>query len=118
MEGFGKPKEEVLSIEKFGEYEAEINGMIKERQRLALRIYVEEEKRLDIYGKFTEDIVTQKVFSRPNGLRDRAETAISCKRPGLIINRNRYTSVVGSRRAWMHMYARVAQQSRAGLTYE
>ena len=46
----GGDQEEVLSIEKFGGYKTEVEEIIEEKERLALRNMVEEEKRLEIYG--------------------------------------------------------------------
>ena len=50
----GGDQEEVLSIEKFGGYKTELKERIEERERLALRNKVNEEKHLDIYGGLRE----------------------------------------------------------------
>ena len=49
-------QEEVLSIEKFGGYKTELKERIEEKERLALRNKVKEEKLLEIYGGSREDI--------------------------------------------------------------
>ena len=49
-------QEEVLSRDKSGGYKTEANGRIEERERLALRNKVKEEKRLEIYGGLRKDI--------------------------------------------------------------
>ena len=43
---------------------------------------MKEEKHLEICGGLREDIGYEKGFARPNGLREKAETAISCRGPG------------------------------------
>ena len=45
-----------MSIEKFGGYRTEVKEIIEEREKLALRTKVEEEKHLEIYGGLREDI--------------------------------------------------------------
>ena len=77
----GGDQEEVLSIEKFGGYKTEVNERIEERGRLALRNKVKEEEHLEINGRLREDW-NENVFARPNGLREKAESAISCRGPG------------------------------------
>ena len=52
----GGDQEEVLSMEKFGGYKTEGNEIIEERERLALRNKVKEEKHLEIYGGLREGI--------------------------------------------------------------
>ena len=49
-------QEEVLSIEAFVGYKAEVKEKIEERERQALRSKVNEGKHLDIYGGLREDI--------------------------------------------------------------
>ena len=46
----------VLSLEKFGGYKTEVKERIEERERLALRNKVNEEKHLEIHGGLREDI--------------------------------------------------------------
>ena len=48
------------------------------REKLALRSKVKEEEHFKIYGGLREE----NVLARPNGLRENAETAISCRGPG------------------------------------
>ena len=43
-------REEVLSLGKFGGYKPEVKEIIEERERLALRNKVKEEKHLELYG--------------------------------------------------------------------
>ena len=72
MEGVrGRPRRGTV-IEKFGGYKTNVKGRREERERLALRNKVKEEKHLEIYGGLS---------ARPNGLREKAETAISCTGP-------------------------------------
>ena len=88
MEEFGGDHEGVLSIEKFGGYKTEVKERIEERERQALRNKVRENKHLEMYGGLREDIGIQ---TKPNGLREKAETAISCRGPGLT-RKKRYSS--------------------------
>ena len=75
-------QEEVLSIKKFGGYKTEVKEIIEERERLALRNKAKAEKHLrdirGVEGRYWDE----KISARPNGLREKAETAISCRRPG------------------------------------
>ena len=48
--GLGGDEEEVLSMYNFDGYKAEVKEIIQERERLALRNKVKEEKHLEIYG--------------------------------------------------------------------
>ena len=48
--------QEVQSIEKFGGYKTKVKERIEERERLALRNKVKEEKHLQIYRRLREDI--------------------------------------------------------------
>ena len=52
----GGDQEEVLSIEKFGGYKIDVIEIMEERERLALTNKVKEEKHLEIYGRWREDI--------------------------------------------------------------
>ena len=61
---FGEEQENVMAAENCGRYKTEVEERIKRRERLALRNEVKHEKN---------------VFAPPNGLRENAETAISCK---------------------------------------
>ena len=85
MEGFrGTPRRGTVyvCIEKFGGYKTRVKQTIYERERLALRNKVKEEKHLrDIRG-VEGRYWNEKVSARLNGLREKAETAISCKGPG------------------------------------
>ena len=86
---FGGDQEEVLSIDKFGGYKTEV---VEERERLALTNKVKEEKHLrdrrGVEGRYWNENLP----ARPNGLRQQAETAISCRDLGLPARRKRYTS--------------------------
>ena len=83
-------QEEVLSIKKFGGYKTEVKETIEERERLALRNKVKEEKHLRDIPGVERRYWNENVAARPNGLREKAETAISCRGPGP--TRKRYTS--------------------------
>ena len=52
----GGDQEEVLSMEKFSGYKTEVKEILEERERLALRNKMKEEKHLEIYGGLREDI--------------------------------------------------------------
>ena len=76
--GTGGNKEEVMSVEKFGRYKAEAEERIERRERLALRDNVKPDKHLpnrNIRG-FKRRRRNENVFARPDGLREKVETAI------------------------------------------
>ena len=52
----GGDQDEVRSNEKFGGYKTEVKARIDERERLALRNKVKEEKKFKIHGELREDI--------------------------------------------------------------
>ena len=66
--GLGGDQEEVLSTEKFGGYKTEVKEVIEERERLALRTKVKEEKHLQIYGGLREDIEMKTYLHSPMDL--------------------------------------------------
>ena len=72
-------------MEKFGGYKTEVKEIIEERERLlvALRNKVKEEKHLRDIREVGGRSWNENVFARPNGLREKAETAISCRGRGL-----------------------------------
>ena len=76
-------QEEVVSIEKFGGDKTSLKERIEERERLVGLINkAKKDKHLrDIRG-FEGRYWKKNVFARPNGLREKAETAISRRRPG------------------------------------
>ena len=79
----GGDQEEVLSIEKFGGCKAEVKERIEERERQTLRTKVKEEKYSEIDIRGVEGRYwNENVSARPNGLRAKFETAISCRGPG------------------------------------
>ena len=78
----GGNQEEVMSAGKFLKYKAEVEEMIERRERLAPRNKVESEKHLEMYGGLREGNRNDHVFARLNELRENAETAHSCRRPG------------------------------------
>ena len=74
----GGNQEEIPSIEKFAGYKTEVKERIEIRDRLALRNKVKEAEHLrDLRGVKRRNR-NENVFARPNGLRENAETAISC----------------------------------------
>ena len=79
----GGNQEDILPlIEDFKGYKTEVKENIKIRERLALRNKVKEEEHLrDLRGVKRRNR-NENVFARPNRLRESAETAISCRRPG------------------------------------
>ena len=78
----GENQEETLSIEKFAGYKTEVKGKIDIRERLALRNKVKEEEHFRDLRGVKRRHRNEDVFARPNGLRQNAETAISCWGPG------------------------------------
>ena len=75
-------QEDILSIEKFAGYKTEVKERVEIREKLALRNKVKEEEHLrDLRGVKRRNR-NENVFARPNGLRENAETAISCRGPG------------------------------------
>ena len=92
MEG-NRRKEDILSVEKFGEYKTEVKESTESLERPALKKKVEGEEHLEIYGSLREEIENENVFVRPNGLPENVETAVSCRGPGPARkNIKRYTS--------------------------
>ena len=76
----GGNQEEILSIEKFAGYKTEVKEDTEIREKLALRNKLKEEEHLEMYGGLREEIgMNVNVFARPSGLRENAETAISCR---------------------------------------
>ena len=75
----GNP-EYLMSAGRFGRYKAEAEERIEIRERPALRNKVESKKKTlgDIRGIERRNR-KENVFARPNGLRENAETAISCR---------------------------------------
>ena len=72
----GRNQEEILSIAKLAGYKTEAKGRIETRQRLALRKKVKEAEHLrDLRGVKRRNR-NEKVFARPGGLQENAETAI------------------------------------------
>ena len=74
-----------MSAEKFGRYKAEAAEGIEKRERLdyvALRDKVKSEKRSRDLRENKRRDRNEKVFARPSGFRENAETAISCRGPG------------------------------------
>ena len=79
----GGNQEEILFIEKFGEYKTEGKERTETRERLRTRRNkVKEEEHLrDLRGVKRRNR-NENVFARPSGLRENAETAILCREPG------------------------------------
>ena len=77
----GGDQEEILSIEKFAGCKTEVKEKIEIRQRLTLRNKVKEEEHFSDLRKVKRNR-NENVFARANGLRENAETAISCMGPG------------------------------------
>ena len=78
----GDEEDILLSIEKIGGYKTEAKKIIEERESLALRNKVNEEKHLKDIRGVEGRYWNEHVFARPNGLREKADTAISCRGPG------------------------------------
>ena len=75
----GGDQEDMLSVEKFGGYKTE---NIAEREGLALRNTVNQEKHSRDIREVEGRYWNENALARPNGLREKAETAISCRGPG------------------------------------
>ena len=71
-----------MSIEKFGGYKTEVKEKIEDSERLALRNMVKSEKHSGDKQGVEERYWNENLFARPNGIRGKAETAISCTGPG------------------------------------
>ena len=66
MEGCrGKPRRHSVQMEKFGGYKTEAKARIERRERQALKNNVEEEERLEVYGRLREDILTKTYLHGP-----------------------------------------------------
>ena len=81
----------MLILGKFGGYETEVREIIEEKERLALRNKVKEEKHFRDMRGVEGRCWSENVAARPNGLREIAETAISCTGLGPT-RKKRYTS--------------------------
>ena len=77
----GGNQEDMLSMEKFGGYKTEVNELVERGQRLALR-KVEGGKHFRDIREVARRNWTENAFAWPNGLRENAETAVSCRGPG------------------------------------
>ena len=68
-------------MEKFGGYKIDVKQRIETRERLALRNKVKEEEHSRNTRWVKRRNRNENVFARPSGLRENAETAISCREP-------------------------------------
>ena len=93
---FGGDQEEVLSIERFGGYKTEveeiIEEIIEEREGLALRNRVKEEKHLEIYGGLREDIGMKRYLHGPMNYAKKLKLRFRVEDLDLPERRKRYTS--------------------------
>ena len=78
----GGNKKKILSIEKCGGGKTEAKERIEIRERLAVRNKVKEEEHSRDFREVKRRNRNENVFARPNGRRENAETAISCRGPG------------------------------------
>ena len=112
----GNQEEVLLPIEKFGGYKTEVKERIEARVRLALRNKMNGEDHLDIYGEF-EDERNDKVFARPNDLRENADAAFASRGRGPGRARKKiYIPVIGWKRKKAYRSAPVATQTRMEST--
>ena len=111
----GGDQEEVPSKEKFGGYKTELKEIIEERERQARRKKVNE-KHFWRYRGVEGRYWNENVSARPNELHEKAETTISCGGPGPTRKKKEIPQVVGRRRMWLQICARVALQEGVGLT--
>ena len=103
----GGDQEEVLPTEKFGGYKTEGNKTIEERGRQALRNRVKEERLVEIYGGLREDIGMKTLLHGPMDYAKKLNLRVP---PGDLDVRERGDiPVVGRRRTWLQICARVAQ---------
>ena len=97
----------LLSIEKFSGYETEVKEIIQEREGLALRNRVKEERLVEIYGGLREDIGMKTLLHGPMDYAKKLNLRVP---PGDLDVRERGDiPVVGRRRTWLQICARVAQ---------
>ena len=73
--------EEVLSIEKFGGYKTQVNYWMEERERLALRSNMTEEKHFEMHGRLREDMGME-MYLHGQWTTRKSETAFWCRGPG------------------------------------
>lgn len=72
----------MLAIEEFGGNNAEVKERVQRRERLALRnTWYGGRGGTPIYIPWGSDM-NENVFARPNGIRGKTETAISCRGSG------------------------------------
>ena len=88
MEGNRKPRGTVYGT--FEAYKTEVKARMDRRETRALN-KVEGEDHLEI-GELKRRDWNENVIVRPEGLREDAETAISCRGPGPARKKTRYTS--------------------------
>ena len=76
----GGNQEEILSIEEFGGFKTKVNERIETQSKASAK------KQAEKGGTPTRRVErrcrNENVFARPNGLRENAETVISCREPG------------------------------------
>ena len=102
MEGVrGRPGEE-LFVEKFGGYKTEVKQRIEERERLALRNKVKEEKHLEIYRGLRADIGMKTYLHGP--LDFAKKTKIRVGGLDLRERRQRYTNSLEEEDVATHVY--------------
>ena len=76
---YRKEPRNMVSAEKFGRYKEEAEEGIGRRERLALRNKVNSEKHLRYIRGIKRRDTHENLLARPTGLRENAETAISCR---------------------------------------
>ena len=97
-----------MSIEKFGGYKTKVKERVQQRERLALRNKVKEEKHLEIYGGLRKDIGMKTYLHGPMNFAKKLK--LRFREGNLDLREGRDIPVLGKRRTWVHMCARVAQQ--------
>ena len=97
--------------DKFGGYKTEVKETIETRDRLAPRNKVKEEEHLRDLLEVKRRHRNENVFARPNGLRESAQTAISCRVPTWTCQKEeRGIPLVQRRRKKTHRCVLVAKQ--------
>ena len=72
----------MMSVEKFGRYKTEVEDMMERKETLVLKKLSEFGETLGDNRGFKQRARNDNVVALPNGIRENAETAISCRGPG------------------------------------
>ena len=92
MKELGGDHEDTLSMEKLGGYKTEVQEIIEEMQRLALRHKVNEEKNVEVYEKLREDVGIKTYLRGPMNYAKILKIRLRVRDLDLPNRRKRYTS--------------------------